>query len=149
MALRNILSRVWLLVLVAMPVVVVAAEEVSLFDSGGNAVAYIALDDEMTIYLWSGKPVAYLTGDSQGGYHVYGFNGEHLGWFLRGVIWGHDGNASCAVKDVLAATQFEPYKAYKQYKPFKSFRQFAPFRPYLSNSFGDTPCRFLLSEGGK
>jgi hypothetical protein len=103
----------------------------------------------MTIYLWGGKPVAYLTGDSQAGYHVYGFNGEHLGWFLRGVIWGHDGNASCAVKDVLASTQFESYKAYKQYKPFKSFRQSAPFRPYLSNSFGDTPCRFFLSEGGK
>ena len=61
-------------------------DEVSLFDESGKAVAYIALDDELTIYLWGGKPVAYLERDSQGGYHVYGFNGTHLGWFVGGVI---------------------------------------------------------------
>jgi hypothetical protein len=36
------------------------AAEVSLFDASGKAVAYIDTDDELTIYLWSGKPVAYL-----------------------------------------------------------------------------------------
>jgi len=143
------LFKIWLSLLFLMPSLVSASDEVTLFDGAGNAVAYIALDDEMTIYMWTGKPVAYLTSDSQGGYHVYGFNGQHLGWFLQGVVWGPDGNASCAVKDALASTKFEPYKGYKQYKPFKSFRQFAPFRPHLSNSFGDIPCRFLLSEGGK
>ncbi len=35
----------------------------------------------LTIYLWGGKPVAYLSAESDDGFHVYGFNGKHLGWF--------------------------------------------------------------------
>jgi hypothetical protein len=126
-----------------------AEDEVSLFDHAGKATAYIAVDDELTIYLWAGKPVAYLEKDSEGGYHVYGFNGKHRGWFVKGVIWDHEGKASCAMKEVLQSTAFEPFKVFKQFKPFKSFTQFAPFRPTFSSSFGDTPCRFLLGDGGK
>ena len=50
--------------------------EISLFNSNGEAVAYIAVDDDLTIYLWSGDPVAYIDDED-----VYGFNGKHLGWF--------------------------------------------------------------------
>ncbi len=126
-----------------------AENEITLFNGAGNAEAYIALDDEMTIYLWSGKPVAYLTKDSEGGYNVYGFNGKHLGWFVKGALWDHDGNAACAVKEVLGTTAFESFKNFKEFKPFKAFTEFAPFRKFFSNRFGDTPCKFLLSEGGK
>lgn len=128
--------------------VVWADDEVTLFDGGGNASAYIAVNDELTIYLWNGKPVAYLVDDSNGGYAVYGFNGQHLGWFAGGIVWNHAGSASCAVKDVLQFTQFEPFKAFKQFKPFKAFRQFAPFRPAFTNSFGGLPCVSLLAQGG-
>lgn len=41
-------------------------DEISLFDSTGTATAYIA--EELTIYLWSGKPVAYLDTDDAGGF---------------------------------------------------------------------------------
>lgn len=122
-------------------------EEVSLFNGTGKPVAYIALTEEMTIYLWSGKPVAYLTEDSGRGYHVYGFNGKHLGWFVKGVIRDHDGNAACATKEVVRYAEYEPYKSYKEYKPYKSYKEYAPYRPYFSNSFGDLPCRFLLAAG--
>lgn len=125
------------------------SDEVTLFDGYGKASAYIDLQDEFTIYLWGGKPVAYLKRDHSGGYHVYGFNGKHLGWFVDGVIWSHDGNASCAIKEKMKRTEFEPYKSFKQFKPFKNFPEFAPYRPYFTNSFGDTPCRYLLAEGGK
>ncbi|WP_290577350.1 4-fold beta flower protein [Ketobacter sp.] len=121
--------------------------ELSLFDRDGKAAAYVALDDELTIYLWGGEPVAYLDVDNAGGYHVYGFNGKHLGWFVNGVVWAHDGNASCATSSVLRTTQVESFKAFKQFKPFKSFKEFAPFRPFLTSSFGDTQCMLLLSEG--
>jgi hypothetical protein len=129
--------------------IAIANEDVALFDSTGKAMSYIALDDEMTIYLWGGKPVAYLEQDSESGYHVYGFNGKHLGWFDKGAIWGHDGKVACAVKEVLNSTQYEPYKAYKQYRPYKAYKQYAPNRPYISNTFSDKPCSFLLGEGGK
>lgn len=122
-------------------------DEVTLFDEKGKAVAYIALDDELTIYLWSGKPVAYLERDDDSGYHVYGFNGKHLGWLVKGILWDHEGSASCGTKEAMRNTEFEPFKSFKEFKPFKSFKEFAPFRPFLSRSFGDTPCKFLLAEG--
>jgi hypothetical protein len=52
-------------------------EEISLFDFKGRATAYIAKD--MTIYLWDGKPVAYLHGDEpKESLNIYGFNGKHI-----------------------------------------------------------------------
>jgi hypothetical protein len=60
-------------------------EETALFNSDGSPVAYIALEnDDLTIYMWSGKPVAYLESSSGGGFSIYGFNGKHLGWFVKG-----------------------------------------------------------------
>jgi hypothetical protein len=125
-----------------------AASDVSLFDGRGKPAAYIAMDDGLTIYLWDGKPVAYLDSDSVGGYQVFGFNGHHLGWFIKGVIWDHTGHASCAIKELLTVTDFEPFKSFKEFKPFKSFKEFSPFRPNFTDSFGDTPCNFLLASGG-
>jgi hypothetical protein len=123
-------------------------DEVSLFDDNGKAVAYIAPSDEMTIYLWSGKPVAYLkiAGDVL---NVYGFNGEHLGWLVKDVVWGHSGNAACATKDVMKDPALEPFKSFKQFKPFKSFTKFAPARPAFTGEFGEVPCGLLLASGGK
>ena len=146
---NRLLHFIFVLLTSTLAVVAHADDEVTLFNGAGKAEAYIAIDDELTIYLWSGKPVAYLEKDSSGGYHVYGFNGKHLGWFVKGVVRDHEGNAACAVKEALGSTQYEPYKSYKQYKPYKSYTQYAPYRPYFSSSCGDTPCRFLLGEGAK
>ncbi|MBB1465422.1 4-fold beta flower protein [Vibrio splendidus] len=127
---------------------VFAEDEVSLFSGSGDASAYIALSDEMTIYLWSGKPVAYLSTDDNGGYHVYGFNGKHLGWFINGVVRDHQGNAACATKELMKSTKFEPFKSFKEFKPFKAFQEFSPSRPGFSSSFGQTSCKFLMASGG-
>jgi hypothetical protein len=101
----------------------------------------------MTVYLWDGKPVAYLTADNGGGYDVYGFNGKHLGWFVKGIIWDRGGSASCAVKEVLQTTQLEPLKALKELKPLKMLKELVSLKPVFSNSFGDSPCLFLLGSG--
>jgi hypothetical protein len=61
-------------------------DEFSLYDSRGEAAAFIDPEHDTTIYLWSGKPMAYLDKNS-----VYGFNGKHLGWFIKGAIYDHDG----------------------------------------------------------
>jgi hypothetical protein len=127
-----------------------ADDDISLFNSKGKAIAYIALNDEMTIYMWNGKPVAYLKSDSGAkGFHVYGFNGKHLGWFVEGVVRDHDGDAACAEKERLKSTEFEPFKSFKEFKPFKSFTEFAPYRPTFSKSFGEVTCSLLLMEGAE
>ena len=63
-------------------------KKITLFDSKGEAIAYIDTSDELTIYLWDGDPVAYLYDYD----HIYGFNGKHLGWFIDGIVWDNKGN---------------------------------------------------------
>ena len=72
-----LVTRLTFLIAVTAAPSVVLADDVALFDGAGKASAYVAVDDELTVYLWSGEPVAYLDQDSAGGFHVYGFNGKH------------------------------------------------------------------------
>ena len=123
-------------------------EETSLFDSEGTPVAYIAMEsDGLIIYTWSGKPVAYLSSSSGGGMSVYGFNGKHLGWFVRGIVRNHDGDGACGVRGVVPSPKYEPFKSFKEFKPFKAFKEFEPSRPTFSQSGSGTPCGVLLYEG--
>ncbi len=73
---------------IAMLAASASADELPLFNAKGEAVAYLNTVKRDTIYLWSGDPVAYVSGGS-----VYGFNGVHLGWFEDGLLWNHDGQA--------------------------------------------------------
>lgn len=123
-----------------------ASDEITLFNSRGNAMAYIA--DDLTIYLWSGKPVAYLKPDTRhDGLDIYGFNGKHLGWFVHGIAWNHDGDGACGVKEVLPVTTLEPLKSLKALKPLKSLRELAPLRPIFSRRWAKIPCNVFLFEG--
>jgi len=87
-------------------------EEVTLFDSQGAATAYVAIEDDLTIYLWDGTPVAYLAPNTQVNLHVYSFDGTHLGWLEDGIIWNHNGDAQGALRQAFSsAVQLEPLKA--------------------------------------
>jgi len=50
----------------------------ALFNSQGTPVAYIAEGTRKIIFLWDG-------------HHIYGFNGLHLGWFIKAVVYDADG----------------------------------------------------------
>ena len=136
------------LVMLLISSVVFADDEISLFDSQGKPVAYIA--ENLTIFLWSGKPVAYLDNDDDSGFHIYGFNGKHLGWFVHGVVRDHKGNAVGAVSSAFSsATEYEPYKSYKQYEPYKSYKEYAPHRPAFSKIWSGIPLKLFLLQGTK
>lgn len=124
-----------------------AQDELPFFDGKGRASAYVVTEDDLTIYLWSGEPVAYLVRDSGRDFHVYGFNGTHLGWFVAGIVRDHDGNAACAIKGALSNPQLEPLKSLKSLKPLKSLKELAPLRPLFSQQWGELPCRFFLKQG--
>ena len=118
-------------------------QEISLFNSEGKATAYVADDDDLTILLWSGTPVAYISGDN-----VYGFNGKHLGWWVKGIIRDHEGNAVGATKDATSMrTEYEPYKGYKEYKPYKSYKEYAPYKPYWTTTWSNTSLKMFLLLG--
>jgi hypothetical protein len=61
--------------------------ETTLYDKRGAAVAYIAADPHGAIFLWDGQAVAYLFE----AYHLYGINGQHLGWFVNDIAYDHEG----------------------------------------------------------
>lgn len=127
----------------------VIAKQITLFDSDGDAIAYIDTNDDLTIYLWSGKPVAYL--ESKGSYfNIYGFNGKHLGWFEDGIIIDHKGYAVGFTKgSTNVPTKYEPYKSYKSMKPYKSYKEYAPYKPYCKSRFSIESLALFLSKGNK
>lgn len=128
----------------------VRAEEIGLFSSNGDAVAYIDTEDEATIYMWSGEPVGYVDGIDGDAFNIWGFNGKHLGWFEQGAIWDHKGNAVCATKEALSGVaKIEPFKKFKKFTPFKSFQEFVPLKPIYSGRFGTNPCSLQLMSGAK
>ena len=137
-----------ILLLLIVPVVSFG-QEISLFNSDGDAVAYIDVNDEdSTIYLWNGTPVAYLSAESNY-YNIYGFNGNHLGWYVDGIIRDHNGDAVGFKKGAVSGvyTNYESYKSYKKYKPYKSYKSYAPYKPYFSSSFSNESVILFLKRG--
>lgn len=121
------------------------AEEITLFNSDGVAIAYIDTEEEMTIYLWKGQPVAYLEKGS-----VWGFNGELLGWFAKGIIRDHDGYAVGCIKDAISMTyKLEPLKGLKKLTPLKSLQKLEPLKPLDKDKWSSTPLSLFLAAGGK
>lgn len=65
-------------IVLAISCTVLQAKEITLYSGTGKARAHLAVDEGMTIYLWNGRPVAYLDPERlYGGFNVYGFNGTH------------------------------------------------------------------------
>ena len=121
------------------------AEEITLFNSDGAAIAYMDTGDEMTIYLWNGQPVGYLEKGS-----VWGFNGEHLGWFAKGIITDHDGYAVGCIKDAVSMLyKLEPLKGLKKLKPLKSLQELEPLKPLEKHQWSITPLSLFLAAGEK
>jgi hypothetical protein len=119
------------------------AREITLFDSEGEAVAYIDTSDEATIYLWSGKPVTYLDGNS-----IYGFNGKHLGWFDQGVIRDHNGNGVGFIQGAVnKLTRLEGLKSLKSLKPLKSLKELEPLKSLNSSQWSRLPLELFLLSG--
>ena len=126
-----------LLCLVLCSVLQGQAKEITLFNSDGEAVAYIDdSDSDLPIYMWDGTPVAYLAPSNNDYYHVYGFNGLHLGWYERGVVRDHDGYVVGFQQGTMSkSTRYEPYKRYKKSKPYKYSPKYPPSKAYNKSSF--------------
>jgi hypothetical protein len=113
--------------------------ETTLFDVQGDPVAYLSDDYDRTIYLWDGRPVAYL----YEGQHVYGFNGRHLGWFIDQVLYDENGDrvgytfVSCPT-----AVAKEPVKSKKLPRDEMTSRWKLPATPNL----GFQPSSRALAE---
>jgi hypothetical protein len=96
------------------------------YDRNGRAAAYC--EDGEHIYLYNGRPVAYLREDS-----VFAYSGRHLGWFRDGWVRDHRGNAVFFTSEASGGPtkptkQVRPVKSVKSIRPLKSVRQMKPVR---------------------
>ncbi len=138
-----------LLCLVLCSVLQGQAKEITLFNSDGEAVAYIDdSDSDLPIYMWDGTPVAYLAPSNSDYYHVYGFNGLHLGWYERGVVRDNDGYVVGFQQGAMSkSTRYEPYKCYKKSKPYKYSPKYPPSKAYNKSSFSYASLALFLLKG--
>lgn len=98
--------------------------------------------------MWDGTPVAYLAPSNSDYYHVYGFNGLHLGWYERGVVRDHDGYVVGFQQGAMSkSTRYEPYKRYKKSKPYKYSPKYPPSKAYNKSSFSYTSLALFLLKG--
>lgn len=120
--------------------------EETLYNVDGIPQAYIAHNDDNTIYLWNGTPVAYLSDNST----IYGFNGKHLGWYEDGIVRNLNGEKNGFNKQSLPVyAKYEPYKSYKKYKPYKSYKQYSKYKPYYKMSKSNISLESFFNEGKK
>ena len=125
----------------------ITAQEVTLFDSEGNARAYIDYDDETTIYLWNGKPVAFLENDGSD-MCVFGFNGNFLGWYEEGIVRDEKGNAVGARNGATnMITNIEPIKSIQEISPIRPITPITPIKPIFSNSWSSESLTEFLYSG--
>lgn len=127
--------------------VAVQAQEVTLFDKKGKAIAYIDYEEEASIFLFDGTPVAFLERDGED-VVVWGYNGKHLGWYEDGILYDKKGYIAGGREDALTIfTQMEPFKQIQRITPIRPITSFAPFKPILSFAWSGTPLIELLYFG--
>lgn len=124
------------------------AEDLSLCESDGQAVAFLA--DDLTLHLWSGEAVAYVEAGFAPERNVYSLNGEHLGWYASGVVWDHQGRQVVASAAALLPLMVsEPARSDRRAASRRDFRATPPQRPVFSRDWSTLRLgEFFRTEGG-
>jgi hypothetical protein len=117
--------------------------ERALYNVRGEPIAYISDYPTKAIYLWDGHPVAYLYA-----FHVYGFNGSHLGWFVNDVVYDTSGNRIGFTSKTCPAPLHKEVGKGKKYPLDKPGpRDEPPPLPDLSFSYSDEDFEEFLKKG--
>ncbi len=119
--------------------------ETILYDNKGYAVAYIRDEIDRAIITWDGYAVCYLYNEA-----VYGWNGQHIGWFIGGVLYDLSGkqvgytNLTCPV----SIKGLPPLSVMKPLRSLSTMRPLHPL-PYLSMINATISLKDFLMKGAK
>lgn len=117
---------------------VVNAQQTSLFDSEGEARAYIDYDEDATIFMWDGTPVAFLEKEGSE-ICVFGFNGSFMGWYEDGIIYDKKGYAVGARKGATnMSLRSERSKSSQRSTPSRPSTPSTPSQPSWKSSWSST-----------
>lgn len=108
----------------------------TLYDSIGRAVAYI-FDDGKSVYLYSGRPVAWLHDE-----YVYAYSGRYLGWIHNGWIYDRNGHPAFFTQEATGgparpARRARPARGARGARPARGAREARPARPARSLTWSE------------
>jgi hypothetical protein len=104
------------------------------YDSAGAGCCFSP--DNTTLYLWSGRPAAYVVDNV-----VYTFAGRHLGWFDAGWLTDRANKPALFTPDAAggprkpAIRQMGPMPGQPQQIPVKAMASRPPARPALGRDW--------------
>ncbi len=125
------------------------AQQTSLYDSQGEARAYIDFEEDATIFMWDGTPVAFLEKDGSDIY-VFGFNGSFMGWYEDGIIYDKKGYAVGAREGATnMTTRMERMKSMQKMTPMKPMTPMTPMQPMWKSSWSSNSLTEFLYFGKK
>lgn len=125
------------------------SQQISLYDSDGEAGAYIDFGEDATIFMWDGTPVAFLEKDGSD-VCVFGFNGSFLGWYIDGIVYDKKGYAVGAKKGATSMiTKIERIKGIQKITPIRPVTPITPIQPILKSSWSSTSLTEFLYFGKK
>ena len=106
---------------------------IEFFDREGRAVAFC--DDGRSLFLWDGRPAAFIHDDG-----VFAYSGAFIGWFADGWICDAGGDRLLFEFDAVggpAKPERGPRatKGQRGAKPVRGARQPAPAQPMLSSAW--------------
>lgn len=127
----------------------VFSQQITLFDSEGEARAYIDYDEDATIFMWDGTPVAFIEKEGRD-LCVFGFNGSFLGWYEDGIIYDKKGYAVGARKGAVSMiTKIEKIKGIQKITPIRPITPITPISPIFKSSWSNTSLTEFLFYGKK
>ena len=143
---KNVFFTILIMVLF---VTIASAQEVSLYDNDGEAIAYIDYSEDATVYMWDGTPVAFLEKDDSD-FCVFGFNGSFMGWYKDGIIYDKKGNTVGVKKGATnMITKIEKIKGIQRISPIRPITPIIPIQPIFKRSWSSTSLSEFLYFGKK
>lgn len=116
--------------------------EINLYDRNGYPVAYIANDEERSIYMWDGHAVCYIYQNK-----IYGWKGHHIGWFIDNIIYDIHGYRVGFTKETCPHITYTPtIKNIKYIKYVKYVRHIPYMQPFLKKSYSSLSLSDFLQQ---
>jgi hypothetical protein len=122
-------------------------QQITLIDNEGEAIAYIDFDEDATIFMWNGTPVAFLEKD-RSDICVFGFHGGFMGWYENGIIYDKNGYPVGARKGAInMLTKMEGIKGMQKMVPMRPMTSMTPMKPFWKSSWSSTSLSEFLYFG--